>query len=304
MQTAPSSADEPTRQILVVEHATCQRGFYQVILDWVDAHVPECSACFDLQVLGEHLAPQPHHTLVVPWLQDPVQAWSAEAYRQAVALTQRCDAATLPVINRVERLVHASKSTGAQLMRDAGLRTPRHERISHIDAFRRDFLGLRLPLMVREDWGHGSLALPSPRRLGAAGHGHVGLAAALAAHLLGHKVDQLTSLDLAHVCPALTVTPSSRPVCTLSPSTTASTMAAVLSLSLSLSMVSRRVLASAPVEGAASTLTPLTSTAWLTSSSPWAEASLPLSAATSFSSALDVVQHLANAALAARPPAP
>ena len=47
------------QQILVIEHATYQRGFYQVILDWVKAHVPECSACFDLQVLSEHLAPCP-----------------------------------------------------------------------------------------------------------------------------------------------------------------------------------------------------------------------------------------------------
>lgn len=159
MQATPVAPDAAKPQILVVEHATYQRGFYQVVLDWVKAHVPEYSACFDLQVLGEHLAPQPHHTLVVPWLQDPVQAWSAEAHRQALALTLRCDAAGVPVINRVERLVHAAKSTGAQLMREAGLRTPRHARISDVAAFRRDFLGLRLPLLVREDWGHGGAML-------------------------------------------------------------------------------------------------------------------------------------------------
>jgi hypothetical protein len=39
-------------------------------------------------------------------------------------------------------------------------------------------------------------ARPARRCIGAAGHGHVGLAAALAAHLLGHKVDQLAGLDL------------------------------------------------------------------------------------------------------------
>ncbi|MGE0329836.1 MAG: hypothetical protein AB7P37_03995 [Ramlibacter sp.] len=147
------------QEILVVEHATCQRGFYQVILDWVKAHIPECSACFDLRVLDENLAPLSHHKLMVPWLQDPVQAWSAEAHRQALALTLRCDAAAIPVINRVERLAHAAKATGARLMRDAGLRTPRNERISDIAAFRRDFLGLRLPLLVREDWGHGGAML-------------------------------------------------------------------------------------------------------------------------------------------------
>jgi hypothetical protein len=88
-------------------------------------------------------------------------------------------------------------------------------------------------------------------------------------------------------------------------------MAAVLSLSLSLSSVSRSVLASAPLSTAASTLMPLTSTACATSSSPWLEASLPLSAATSFSSALHLLERLADARvqldrrrLERRPPAP
>jgi hypothetical protein len=42
---------------------------------------------------------------------------------------------------------------------------------------------------------------PAPRQrrgIGAAGHRQVGLAAALAAHLLGDEVDQLAGLDLAH----------------------------------------------------------------------------------------------------------
>jgi hypothetical protein len=62
------------------------------------------------------------------------------------------------------------------------------------------------------------------------------------------------------------VTPAAS--CTLPPSTAASTMAAVLSLSFSLSMVSRSVLASAPSSVAASTLMPLTSTAWATARRP------------------------------------
>ncbi len=62
-------------------------------------------------------------------------------------------------------------------------------------------------------------------------------------------------------------------------------MAAVLSLSLSLSRVSRSVRASAPSNVAASTLRPPTSTARASSSSPCALASRPLSAAISRSSA-------------------
>ena len=63
----------------------------------------------------------------------------------------------------------------------------------------------------------------------------------------------------------------------------ANTMAAVLSLSLSLSRVSRKALASAPGRRAANSLMPFSSTAWPLNSSPWDEASLPLRAASSFS---------------------
>jgi hypothetical protein len=76
------------------------------------------------------------------------------------------------------------------------------------------------------------------RRSGAAGLRHVGLAAALAADLLGDEVDQLAGLDLAGQ-----VGGDARRSGTLPSHTLASTMAAVLSLSLSLSSVSRRVLA-------------------------------------------------------------
>jgi hypothetical protein len=146
-------ADLP--RILLVEHARFRRGFYQVVLDWIAERLPACAGLFDLRVLDPGLRPQEHHTLLVPWLQDPVQSWSQEAYDQAEALQAHCDARGIAVINRVEHLTRAGKALGASLMAAAGLRTPRSVRILDRRAFHRDALGLRFPLFVREDWGHG-----------------------------------------------------------------------------------------------------------------------------------------------------
>jgi hypothetical protein len=119
------------------------------------------------------------------------------------------------------------------------------------------------------------------RGIGATGLRHVGTAAALAADLPGDEIHQLTGLELAGVIRRdpgdqadLAVAGAGKHDGT-----------ALLSLSLSLSSVSRKAAASAPSRAAASTLMPLTSAAWLTSSSPWDEASFALSRASSFSSA-------------------
>src|SRR3989441_4175452 len=72
---------------------------------------------------------------------------------------------------------------------------------------------------------------------------------------------------------------------TLPSATEPRTIAADLSRCLSLSMVSRRVFASAPSSVAASTLAPFTSTACAARSSPWLAASFDLSRASSLSSA-------------------
>src|SRR5450830_519155 len=93
---------------------------------------------------------------------------------------------------------------------------------------------------------------------------------------------KLTSSPALTLLVASAVTPAIR--LTLPSLTDASTMAAVFSLSLSLSMVSRKAVTSAPSSVAASTLMPLTSTACVSNSSPWFAANLDLSADNSFSS--------------------
>jgi hypothetical protein len=126
-----------------------------VLLAWLGDNYPDIRARFELRLLPWAIREWRRYVLHVPWLQDPVQAWSPTAYRQAQRLAAECDARQIPIINRVERLANAGKAHGAQLIAATGIRTARIVRISDCEVFRQTRSGLRLPLFVREDWRHG-----------------------------------------------------------------------------------------------------------------------------------------------------
>ncbi|MBG9386535.1 hypothetical protein [Caenimonas aquaedulcis] len=164
MEAASNTPDDARRtRILLIVHPTRERNFYDEVVDWIRVNLPSSADTFDLRLLGEIEQPAAEHAAVVLWLQDPVQAWSMSSYRLALALTAACDARGVPVINRVDQLSNAGKSRGALLMRRAGLQTARVQRIVDPAEFRKHFMGLRFPLFVREDWGHGSRMLPARR---------------------------------------------------------------------------------------------------------------------------------------------
>lgn len=142
-------------RFLVVRHAASNPGFYNIILGWVASRLPEIRPLFELHQLPCLVRSWSRYALHVPWLQDPVQHWSRPAYRQACRLAEACDAHRIPIINRVDRLVNASKSNGARLIARAGIRTPRILPVRDTEQFRETLSGLRLPVLIREDWGHG-----------------------------------------------------------------------------------------------------------------------------------------------------
>lgn len=143
------------RKFLVVRHSRGYPEFYDVILDWVAANLPEIRKLFELHLLPLRIRDWSPYILHVPWLQDPVQQWSKRAYSQARRLDEKCREHQIPVINPVDRLTNAVKSTGAGLIASTGIRTPRIVHIENIQEFRNTLLGMKLPLLIREDWGHG-----------------------------------------------------------------------------------------------------------------------------------------------------
>jgi hypothetical protein len=141
-------------RILVVREASRGAHFYDVVLQWVADRVPALSQLFELRLLPFFPRDLSPYALLVPWLQDPVQAWSPRRFAQALDLERHFDDRSIPVVNRVERLTHAAKWEGARRMASIGLRTPRTEPIADARAFRADAARHAYPLLVREDWGH------------------------------------------------------------------------------------------------------------------------------------------------------
>lgn len=141
-------------RFLIVRHKKYQRTFFDVILRWVEANLPGLSPLFDVRELPTRVKNWSPYALHVAWLQDPVQQWSATTYQQALDLAAQCDERGIPVVNRVDCLLNATKSRGARLMSEVGVETPRMAPILNPREFQETLLGLELPLFVREDWGH------------------------------------------------------------------------------------------------------------------------------------------------------
>jgi hypothetical protein len=142
------------RRFLIVRHRNYRRFFFDIVSRWVSVNLPSLESWFEVRDLPVRVKDWSRYALHVPWLQDPVQRWSMTTYTQALDLTEKCDQLGIPVVNRVDRLLNATKFRGAQLMQAAGVRVPRMALIQNTKAFEQDLHGLSLPLFIREDWGH------------------------------------------------------------------------------------------------------------------------------------------------------
>ncbi|MGE0440208.1 MAG: hypothetical protein AB7L66_11425 [Gemmatimonadales bacterium] len=150
-----AKADE---RFLVVHHHTNPFP-YDLLFAWLEVFFPEVRARFELRPLGAAVRDWSRYRLHVPWLQDPVQAWSARAYRRALRLNDECRARGIPVVNPVDQLANAGKAAGAAHIASVGFRTPRVVPVGDWARFRRDRAGLAFPFLLREDWGHGAITV-------------------------------------------------------------------------------------------------------------------------------------------------
>jgi hypothetical protein len=143
------------QRFLVVRDPRRNPGFYDIVLDWLALHFPQIRARFELHTLPFPVRDWDRYALHIPWLQDPVEAWSPGAFRMANRLAARCDAHGVPIVNRVERLANTGKAEGARRIATAGLRTPQTARITDPQEFHETRSGIPLPLFVREEFLHG-----------------------------------------------------------------------------------------------------------------------------------------------------
>jgi len=144
----------PPQRFLIVRHRTYRHFFYSMLSRWVRVNLPHLSRWFCVRDLPLRVKDWSRYALHVAWLQDPVQRWSQNTYKQAARLAAQCDQRGIPVVNRVDRLINATKSRGAKLLREAGVQVARMAPIDNREQFQETLAGLQLPLFIREDWGH------------------------------------------------------------------------------------------------------------------------------------------------------
>lgn len=160
----PPSVDHGQRYILCLRHNEYKKHFFDVIYIWTAKNFPELLPHFMLQQTPLGDIDWSVIKALVPWLQDPVKQWSMETYTHVCRLMERCDSLGIPVINRVDRLLNASKSIASRLIAADDIRTAKVVPITNHDEFRDTLMGLTPPLFVREDWGHGGAMIRAESR--------------------------------------------------------------------------------------------------------------------------------------------
>ena len=148
-------------RVLAVRHPARMAGFHDPFLLWLARNFPALRRQVQLALLPAADVAVQGLGVLVPWLQDPVEAWSTAALRQACDLVERCAGQGIAVVNHPARLVHAGKRSTAERLAAIGVRTPRS---LAIDPARPEAARAALPgtILVREDWHHGAASLYLP----------------------------------------------------------------------------------------------------------------------------------------------
>jgi hypothetical protein len=143
-------------RILVVRHAGKHPYLQHYYLNWLAREFPKLRSLFELRLLPCNVRDWSRYRLYIPWFQDPAVDWMAPAtYARALALEAECASRRIPVVNSLTQTTNCVRSTAFVRLAATGIRTPRVVPISDPRQFRSDLCGLELPLIVREDCGHG-----------------------------------------------------------------------------------------------------------------------------------------------------
>jgi hypothetical protein len=144
-----------TPRILITRPTARREETFDDFLPWVTAEVPELRSRMEFHRLPCRVRDWSPFALHVSWVGDSFDLWSASTARQAERLVEECRRRGIALVNPANRMPNTGKSRGAELMRTAGVRTPRSVRITEPAAFRRDCEGLAMPFLIREERCHG-----------------------------------------------------------------------------------------------------------------------------------------------------
>jgi len=125
--------------------------FYTEWLAWAAQNDPVLHTRVRLNHLPTELTGKP--AAFHAWVQDPVRERSMPVFRQLEDLERGARRRGAHVVQPVAVLSNSLREVQFERLTRAGLRSPR---VVEVDAdFADDLGGLSLPIVVREDWGHG-----------------------------------------------------------------------------------------------------------------------------------------------------
>jgi hypothetical protein len=143
-------------RILIARHAGQKPYTQHYYLNWLAQEFPELRSLFELRLLPCKVRDWSRYRLYIPWFPDSAIDWMAPAaYARALDLEAECEARGIPVINSIAHTPNRIRTVACVRLAAEGIRTPHVAPISNPQQFRSDLCGLNLPLIVRDDCGHG-----------------------------------------------------------------------------------------------------------------------------------------------------
>ncbi|MCA9174205.1 MAG: hypothetical protein KDB14_06930 [Planctomycetales bacterium] len=160
------------QRILVTRHCAKHSTMFRDFFTWVCEQVPELMSRLEFRRLPFQLPARHRYAAHVCWINDTLDLWSPNGFRQECELVAQCRAAGVGVVNAIGGIHNVGKLRGSELMRASGARTPQcrwappHWRDAAAPRVL-ETLGLQYPVLIREERGHGcpSLLLNDERAL-------------------------------------------------------------------------------------------------------------------------------------------
>ena len=142
-------------RFVILRHSGKSPYFHDYFLKWLATSAPEVRARFELKLLPHRSIDWNNVGAFSAWLQDPAIDWlPRRAYERVIQLQRTAHERGIAVVNPIERHANSIKSTGAEIIANAGVRTPSIRPIHGIPSQSSSF-----PFLIREDRGHGKTSI-------------------------------------------------------------------------------------------------------------------------------------------------
>lgn len=148
------AASRGEKRVVILRDTLGTATFNDHFLHWLESNRPELARRIELRRLPGFAPSAYESALLIPWLQDPIAETAPSLFRWAKRVQDRFDAASLPVINRVDRVSISVKTVATRVLREAGVRAPLIVEIGDREKFLEHLGGLKYPFIIRENLYH------------------------------------------------------------------------------------------------------------------------------------------------------